>query len=78
MFIAMLWLNVVQWCPSVPTLGRRICVFEVGHSVPGMGARPGQGRRHEILIGGGGVDSYAPESIYPQNLVSPRISATLF
>ena len=26
----------------------------VGHSVPGMGARPGQGRRHEILIGGGG------------------------
>ena len=35
-----------------------------------------QGRRHEVLIGGGGTDSWAPNPTYLQNLVSPRISAT--
>ena len=35
-----------------------------------------QGRRHEILFGG--TESWAPKPTYPQKLVSPRISATLF
>ena len=35
------------------------------------------GRRHGIFVGGG-TDSWAPKPIYPQNLDSPRISATLF
>ena len=32
-----------------------------------------QGRRHQVLFGGGGDDSWAPKATYPQNLVSPRI-----
>ena len=35
-----------------------------------------QGRRHQVLFEG--TDSWTPKPTYPQNLVSPRISATLF
>ena len=36
-----------------------------------------QGRRHQVLLGGGGADSYAHKPTYHQNLVSSRISVTL-
>ena len=37
-----------------------------------------EGRHHEVLIGGGGVRFIGTQTHLPQNLFSPRISATLF
>ena len=37
-----------------------------------------QGSRHEVLIGGGGDGFMGNQTHLLQNLVSPRISATLF
>ena len=51
-------------------------VHEVYPDVVPVSLLPNQGRRHQVLFGG--TDSWALKPTYPQNLVSPWISPTLF
>ena len=72
---------VGQWSVFSGPAGRSLFRCDTMSTVIAKCEREFFFRRHAVLIGGGGggfIDTQTHLGAYPQNLVSPRISDTLF